>query len=376
MILPSLHDVLRNTEEYTSMDIRIYSFTKKGSQLNRMLEEAFLKEGASCEGYAVERFAKEFALKPAGEKIQRQIGGIWGKKSLIFVGAVGIAVRMIAPWVKDKYTDSAVVTVDEEGRFVIPLLSGHLGGAAALAEKVAKKTKGTLVLTAATDVQRKFAVDLFAAKNHLKIQDREAAKQISAAVLEGKKIGLYSGQPVYGTAPENVSVCGSREELDAYDYKVAIGGDIDSIGKKQKEEKQETIYLELLPQNVVIGIGCRKGTSKEKIKTELENILTGQGLDKSRVEAFVSIDMKKNEPGILEVAEEYGVPFITFSAEELRTVEKVSCGSQFVEQVTGVDNVCERSVKLFCPEGELLLPKICGDGVTFAAACRRKKISF
>lgn len=359
------------------MDIRIYSFTKKGSQLNRILRDAFLGAGVSCEGYTVQRFAGELELRPVGDQIQRQIGEIWGETALIFIGAVGIAVRMIAPWVRDKYTDSAVVVLDEEGRYVIPLLSGHLGGAAALAKSVAGITKGTVVLTAATDVQGKFAVDLFAAKNHLRIQDRRAAKQISAAVLEGKRIGLYSKTPVCGTRPENVYICERIEELAAFSHKVVVNGD--ALLCKEAQEAAgnlDNVCLELFSQDVAVGIGCRKGTSKEIIQEELEKILTEFGIDRGRLQAFVSIDLKRNEAGILETAKEYGVPFFTFSPEELRAVEEVSSHSDFVEQVTGVDNVCERAVKRFYPDGKLLFPKTCRGKVTFAAARGGKKIVF
>lgn len=359
------------------MDIRIYSFTEKGSRLNRVLKDAFVSAGVSCEGYAIQRFAEKFGLRPAGERIQQEIGSIWGGSALIFIGAVGIAVRMVAPWIKDKYTDSAVVVVDEEGRFVIPLLSGHLGGAAVLAKNVAEMTRGTLVLTAATDVQGKFAVDLFAAKNHLRIQDRNAAKQISAAVLEGKIIGLYSRRPVLGTAPENVYVCGRREELEKFDYKVVIDGEEAFCkGAQEDGESSDNVCLGLVSQDIVIGIGCRKGTSKERIEEELKKILEELCIDRRRIQAFVSIDLKKNEAGILEAAKEYGASFFTFSAEELEEVEEVSIHSDFVEQITGVDNVCERAVKRFCPDGKLLLPKTCRGRVTFAAALTGKTITF
>lgn len=364
-------------KERRGMDIRIYSFTEKGSRLNQMLKDTFASAGVSCEGYAIQRFAEKFGLRPAGERIQQEIGSIWGGSALIFIGAVGIAVRMIAPWVKDKYTDSAVVVVDEEGRFVIPLLSGHLGGAAVLAKNVAEMTRGTLVLTAATDIQGKFAVDLFAAKNHLRIQDREAAKQISAAVLEGKKIGLYSRRPVCGTAPEEVYVCERREELEAFSHKVVIDGDEVLCGKAIEEgEGSDNVRLELVSQDIVIGIGCRKGTSKERIEEELGKILTELCIDRKRIQAFVSIDMKKDEAGILEAAKEYGVPFITFSVDELKAVEEVSSRSVFVEQTTGVDNVCERAVKRFCPDSELLLPKTCRGKITFSAALTSRTITF
>ena len=118
------------------------------------------------------------------------------KRAMIFVSATGIAVRAIAPWIRDKMTDPPVVTVDEGAQFVIPLLSGHVGGANELARHIADWLEAVPVITTATDVNGKFAVDLFASAYHMTIIDRKEAKNISAAVLEGKQIGVFSDLPI------------------------------------------------------------------------------------------------------------------------------------------------------------------------------------
>ncbi len=111
-----------------------------------------------------------------------------GKERIyFFIGAAGIAVRWIAPFVKDKFTDSPVLVMDEKGKYVIPILSGHIGGAVELAEQIGMWIEAEVVHTTATDVQQKFAVDVFARKYHLLFKDRKKAKEISAAVLEGEK---------------------------------------------------------------------------------------------------------------------------------------------------------------------------------------------
>lgn len=122
---------------------------------------------------------------------KEEIGTVWGKEALIFIGASGIAVRAIAPFVKDKFTDSPVVVLDERGTFVIPLLSGHVGGAVELANLLAVHTGGTAVITTATDVQNKFAVDVFAKENGLVLTSREQAKNISVGILEKRKQEFY-----------------------------------------------------------------------------------------------------------------------------------------------------------------------------------------
>ena len=169
--------------------IKILSFTRTGTKLNQRLCAAFSGTGRECVGYAPAKYVTG-GLLPLPEDRRGLIGAGWGRTAWIFIGAAGIAVRYIAPFVKDKFTDSPVLVLDEKGEYVIPILSGHVGGAAALADEVAELLGAAAVHTTATDVQGKFAVDVFAKKNHLLLTDRSLAKEISAAVLEGERIAL------------------------------------------------------------------------------------------------------------------------------------------------------------------------------------------
>ena len=184
------------------MKVVILSFTQAGTRLGERIGSQFRNEGITCQNYAPAGYA--FAdILPFPENPKELIREGWGETSFLFIGAVGIAVRYIAPYVKDKFTDSAVVVMDEKSGYVIPMLSGHLGGAVELSNQLAVWTGAVPVQTTATDVQGKFAVDVFAKKNHLYLTEREAAKQISAAVLDGKQVGLV---------PE---FCSSRRHLCA-----------------------------------------------------------------------------------------------------------------------------------------------------------------
>ena len=161
----------------------IFSFTGEGTQLNRKLNQFCKRNEIPVESYSVERYAENEIL-PLPQKSQEFIRENWGKSGFIFIGAAGIAVRWIAPFVKDKFTDSPVLVMDEKGKYVIPILSGHIGGAVELAEQIGMWIEAEVVHTTATDVQQKFAVDVFARKYHLLFKDRKKAKEISAAVLE------------------------------------------------------------------------------------------------------------------------------------------------------------------------------------------------
>ena len=217
------------------MDVIILSFTAAGTELNRRLcvkiRGAFGPEEAPgrCGGYAPEKYAGR-GISPLPADKRALIGGSWGQAAYIFIGAAGIAVRYIAPWVKDKYTDSPVLVIDEKGQYVIPLLSGHVGGAVSLADKIAELLGAVSVHTTATDVQGKFAVDVFAKKNGLVITDREAAKNISAAVLNGEKIAFYIERTesegldneartvrVGGRLPKEIILCESEREMESAD---------------------------------------------------------------------------------------------------------------------------------------------------------------
>ena len=361
-----------------NMSIISLSFTGIGTELNRRLCEKLkknfhLERGANaCTGYAPEKYAGEGILPLPSDKAAL-IGSGWGKSAYVFIGAAGIAVRYIAPWVKDKYTDSPVLVIDEKGQYVIPLLSGHVGGAAALADEVADMIGAVSVHTTATDVQGKFAVDVFARKNGLIITDREAVKKISAGLLNGEKAALYiedSSVSITGTPPEEVVLCESLEETEQYSYQIMIAGSSEQPVQDRKNEVQkperEGCTLVLLSRNIAAGIGCRKGIEEAALEKGFLEILAANGLDIRQVKSIASIDLKKNEQALLYLCEKYHIPFEIYTAEELSSVSGVTAASDFVKKITGVDNVCERAARLSCVSGSLIQGKCIREGMTAA----------
>lgn len=376
-------------------NLSIISFTERGNEKNRELLKALKQMGYCCSGYTAQRYRRLSEEKPDGRTNEQpdlihleQSLGMWTGEQfsqadgLIFIGAAGIAVRAIAPYVRDKFQDPAVVVMDEQADFVIPLLSGHVGGANELAMQIAEITGAVPVLTTATDVNRKFAVDVFAKKQNLVITNRKLAKEISAAILKGESVGLFSDFPIEGQVPEELTVCygqtpESVSEKDA--------------GKKQEwnrsvwitcqtGENSETV-LRLVPKELVLGIGCRRGIAKEVIRRQVEEVFFEYGLDLRGVAAVASIDLKKEEPGLLDYAKELGVSFLTYSAEQLEQAEGSFQESSFVEGITGVGNVCERAAVTAAKELELaektavlLVKKQAGNGVTVAVAQKNRKV--
>lgn len=369
---------MMNNNSLKKIGVVILSFTYTGTELNRQLCEKLRKiiqpdAGVdACIGYAPEKYAGEGILPLPADKAAL-IGSRWGQSAYVFIGAAGIAVRYIAPWVKDKYTDSPVLVIDEKGNYVIPLLSGHVGGAAALADEVSDMLGAVAVHTTATDVQGKFAVDVFAKKNSLVIMDREAAKEISAAVLNGEKIALYIGDSsvsVTGTPPEEIVLCESLEEAEQYTCQIIITGNLEQDIQGRRSEVQETkregCTLVLLPRNIAAGIGCRKGIEEAALEKGFLEILAANRLDIRQVKSIASIDLKKNEPALLYLCEKYSILFETYTAEELSSVSDVTASSEFVKKVTGVDNVCERAARLSCSAGNLIRGKCIREGMTVA----------
>lgn len=340
------------------MKIYMASFTKRGKELGRMLAaHQALKEWEIIYEHkpdSVQDFTKH---------------GFEDGGALIFIGACGIAVRSIAPFLKDKYNDPAVLVLDEMGQYVIPLVSGHVGGANSMAGALARLTGGRAVITTATDIQGLFAVDVFAKRNRLTITDRDKAKKISAGLLQGERLSLYSCIPVEGDCPEEVVLkisCPDREG----DRAQTLSAFITPYLWKENQE------LLLVPKVFTIGIGCRKNTPFEKLKASVLQHLEDCGVNPCAVEAVASIDIKKDEPAIVKLSQYLQVPFHTYSAGELSCVPGQFSPSSFVRDVTGVDNVCERAALCGYTKGVLLTRKTRMDGITAAVAGRDWRLSF
>ncbi len=308
------------------------------------------------------------------DSLEKVVGEYFDKVSaIIFFAAVGIAVRCIAPHIGHKSMDPAVIAVDGTGHYCIPLLSGHAGGANELARQIAACIGAQAVITTATDCENKFAVDEFARKNGLVVTDWQLAKEISVAVLNGRRIRLISEYAISGRKPEELTVVEGENGSDEEEQ--AVPGIIISDHRLPALKHRS---LQLVPRCIVVGIGCRRGTAYDKINQAVMDCLEKCRLHDRAICAVTSIDLKQNETGILRFCEVYNVPFVTFGADELSGINGDYSGSEFVERITGVDCVCERSAVLYAQgkEDSLLCRKTVYDGVTVALAFREISISF
>ena len=315
------------------------AFTAKGLALAQKLAAAYPGSVTRC--------GHEAGQVHLADWTARQFAG---SDALVFVGAVGIAVRAIAPHCQSKAQDPAVVVLDECGRFAVPILSGHLGGANELARRLAAVCGAVPVITTATDANGVFAVDEWARHQNCAVPEPERIKKVSGALLAGRTVRFASDWPIAGSPPAGLAEDAAAPELA---LTLCPAGDA----------------LHLVPRIGVLGVGCRRGTGADTLAEAFAAFCAQAGFAPQCIAAAASIDLKQNEAGLLAFCQSRGWPVEFFTAEQLRAAPGSFTPSAFVQSVTGVDNVCERSAVL-AAGGTLVFHKYAHTGVTFALAVR------
>jgi cobalt-precorrin 5A hydrolase len=344
----------------------ILSYTGNGAQLNKRLTDYFLQKGDVAVSCCVRPGDN---VMSTNEILRRE----WKRTdAFVFVGALGIAVRHIAPFLESKVFDPAVLVLDEKGEFVIPVVSGHVGGGVELAEELAKVIGAKSVITTATDVQGRFAVDVFAVKNHLWIEKPERIKLISRTLLQGGRVDVWTDMPVAGDVPEGLRMMPQVVEgVQGQEKTQGLQSDLPeaerarkaALREMQSGTSQATIFMGLpddasqrlsalygepnlcilRPRPYILGVGCKKGKTAEELYNFLQQLCREAHIDLCEIAAVASIDVKKEEPGLWELSRRLRADFEVFDAAALEQVEENVQRSAFVRETVGVDNVCERS---------------------------------
>lgn len=338
------------------MKVAVFAYSRQGCRTARKVMEFFA--GNEIQAYTMARYEEEGfgALEKPSKTFYGPIFQ-WAD-AMVFVGSIGIAVREIAPHVKNKLIDPAVVSIDELGKFVVPLLSGHIGGANDLALRLAELLGSTPVITTATDINKKFSVDAWAARQGLVITNLTAAKTVSATILE-RPVPICSDFPVVTNLPAG-TVAGETGEVGI------------CISCEKKKPFAETLLL--VPPVLHLGIGCRRGTPAEQIRSAVDFVLQKHNIHPKAIKQVTSIDLKQNEEGLNAFCAEKKWPAIFYCAEELKAVEGEFIPSPCVLRVTGVDNVCERSAMIGAEQ--LLVRKTIHNSVTVAVAAEHWEVRF
>lgn len=289
------------------------------------------------------------------------------KHDLICIMATGIVVRSIAPFLKGKDRDPAVLVMDEAGRFVISLLSGHLGGANALAMEIAEFLNAIPVITTASDVNGLPALDVLAQRAGLVIEDLKAVKRVQSAILRHKSVCVvdergYLTQYLMPYSLDNLHILTTVPE-----HPPEIGV---YVGCRTLPALKD--WLMLRPKELIVGIGCNRGTGAEEIMGAVEAVFRQFELSLLCIKAFASIDAKQDETGLLEAADDMKVEIIWYSREQLKEIETPN-PSRTVERHMGVASVCEAAALLTAQNAgyknpQLLIPKQKMGNVTVAVA--------
>ncbi len=332
----------------------IYSLTAEGAEFARDLS---LKIGADC--FVLDRYAA------IGDTPFTSLAKLIAEKfslfeAHIFIAASGIAVRMIAPYLKSKAEDPAVVVVDQKGKFAVSLVSGHLGGANELARMIGDKCGAIPIITTATDCAGLPSIDLLARESGLVIGDIGSIKYINAALLDGEQVAVHdsdgfldiSGLSDYFIPIEDI------KELSEFRCGVVVDW--------RRHDLPEAV-LPLYPQCLTLGVGCRRGVPVDEILELIESMLNDNGVARESVSCMGSIDAKSDEPGLIEAAEILGLELNFFSAAELDEV-KVAKPSGMVMKHMGVGSVCEAAAMKMANATEILVPKTKSARVTAALA--------
>lgn len=348
------------------MKIAIIAITHGGAGLARQLGEEFLE----AEVFLPVRFHEEDGCKYFTEPLAELLPQLFAKtEQLVCIMATGIVVRLLGNHLRGKEHDPGVVVMDEKGAFAISLLSGHLGGANRMAIELAEITGGQAVITTATDVNNLPAWDQVAKDAGLMVQPVSALRTLNRLLLEGESIALVDRQRLI--ADQYIGVPG----VDLYDS-FADAMQSDAPGKVFVTHRfiphleNQTALLAIRPQNLVLGVGCNRGTSVGEIEEVVNTCMEKAFLAFASVDQIATIDAKADEEGLNLFAKRYRLQVMHYAAEELNRVDVPSPPSEYVMDAVGAKGVCEPAAVLAAGGGRLLIRKQKSGNVTVAVAMK------
>lgn len=353
-------------------DVAIIAITKHGVELARQLHQRF----AHADLYYMGKFSRgdegQKSIQMFNGSVRLLFPSLWPRyKGLVLIVSLGAVVRMIAPLLKDKKTDPGIVVIDDKGENVISVLSGHLGGANELTREVAAAIGARPIITTASDVQKTIPVDLFGRRFGWEWEEESEYKltPVSASVVNEERVAIIqeSGERDWwlydSPLPDHFQVYSSiREAMQDHPQAALV-----ITHRKLEIEEQEILKNGVLyrPKVIVLGIGCNRGTEMEEIESVVQAALHDLGLSIRSVKAVASIDLKKDEAGLLELCSKYGWEFATYPAKQLNQVA-IEAPSETVFKYTGAYGVSEPAAKLYGNTRKLLINKKKSGNVTLS----------
>ena len=290
--------------------------------------------------------------KRDGEKVAELLARCWNHyDGFVCIMATGIVVRSIAPLLEDKKKDPCVIVCDQSGAHVISLLSGHLGGGNALASAIASITGGRAVITTASDTLGLVALDLWARENNLTPPSREALTQISTQLVNNGSLSVFSDITLT-SLPNGLQRATSRDDAEII------------VSNKKYSSLQA---VQFYPQNLVVGIGCNRGTPMHEFEEALAELFSDLHLSRKSIKNLASIDKKNDEVGLLEFAEKYGWNIDFFDKTTINTQHNLEISLAALKAV-GAIGVAEPASLLSAKSNLLISRKRKWKNVTMAIA--------
>ena len=300
------------------------------------------------------------------QKLKDFIPTIFNKyRYIVFIMATGIVVRTIAPLIQSKFQDPAVIVTDEKGTNVISLLSGHMGGANEMALYISHLIESNPVITTATDVNNKSSLDMIAKRFDGYIENfRDNVLKVNSMIVNNKPVGLFID---------------GDYDIDTRGFTILKYEDMLNLDKRNNEEINdlETVVVisnkqkldfesKKIPKDIVLGVGCKKNIDSKHMKDSLREFLYINNIDKNAIKTIGSIEIKKDEQAIIDLANYLGVPFKIFTVEEIAQVDYLYSKSEWVKKNVGVYSVAEPCAHLLS-EGNMIIEKQKFKGITFSA---------
>ncbi len=331
-------------------NIAVVSFTKVGMVMMEEMVEVLQKHYFECVSFGANKNACDVELVTNLKETSIWIGEHWKEvDAFLFIGGVDVSLQMMIPHLENKVNDPAVLVMDEARKYIIPVLGNYVAGGNNLAIKLSIILEREAVLTTPIEVAAKFDIEKFAAKNGMEIGSKEQAKIVTAAILEGQKVGLYSEYPIEGIPPMGITICNDKKELQWFKHRLSVRNEY------------------------VVGMGLKQGVLYENVEKLFLGELEKLEIDVIQIKELATMVDYKEEPALLELAAKFNIPIVSFTNKELRDVPNNTVGES---TYVGEANISERSAFLGSGYGEIVQPKIAGRGATFAVAKKPKVIYF
>lgn len=282
-------------------------------------------------------------------------------EQIAFFVSLGAVVRLIAPHLKDKHVDPGVLVVDDRAQFVISVLSGHVGGANAFTEDVARILGATPVITTASDVGKTIPVDILGRELGWTLEGEANVTRVSAAVVNEEPIAFVqeTGETTWWTRdvplPPQIKRFATLEAVGGSAFGAYLIVSDRALDLPPSVASRCVIYR---PKSLVLGMGCDRGTSFEEVDGLIEETLSRHGLALASVKAVATIEQKRDEPALLRLCETYGWEFKVYTKDELANVRAVENPSETVRKWVGVPSVSEAASLVYAGADRLLVPKV------------------